>query len=140
MKLTLLTRDHKMANNAPTRRPYQTPTVTDEIPLLSQQCRMQLNQACEVGTLIRQANADGRKMDVYVVNQNARTLVQQISTFQQRLEQIDASVRHLVGKSVGVSNIGSVLQAGELYQKWIEDWTEHGLATVSIILNELQKG
>ena len=128
-----------MPSNANPRRQYVAPTPTHEIPQLSDQCRMQLNQACQVGTLIRQANAEGRKFNVALVNQHASNLVGLVNQYRQRLDQIDQSVKPLIGRSVGVSNIGSVLQAGEQYQVWMEDWTEHGVSEVSLILNELRQ-
>lgn len=128
-----------MPSNANPRRQYVAPTPTNEIPQLSDQCRMQLNQACQVGTLIRQANAEGRKFNVALVNQHASNLVGLVNQYRQRLDQIDRSVKPLIGRSVGVSNIGSVLQAGEQYQVWMEDWTEHGVSEVSLILNELRQ-
>ena len=127
-----------MPNNSRTRRPYVSPTPTNEIPQLSDQCRQQLNKACEVGTLIRQANAEGRVFNVGLVNQNASALVEQVKVFRSRLDQIDQSVQHLIGRNVGVSNIGSVLQAGEQYQRWMEDWADSGVKSVATIIGELR--
>ena len=126
-----------MPSNSSPRRAYVAPTPTNEIPQLSDQCRQQLNQACQIGSLIRQANAEGRKFNVGLVNQQAQALVSVVQNFSARLNQIDQSVKHLIGRSVGVSNIGSVLQAGEQYQRWMEDWAEQGLQPVTLIINEL---